>query len=444
VGLTKSTVVFISGALLVLASSAAYATVVSRKDFVLIILLVGLSALGLALLASLRVSRVWIWLIGLMLAARIPLFFSAPVLSDDYFRFLWDGRLGALGEDPYAFVPSEVPAEVKEKIDADGKMLGKMNSPGYYSVYPPLQQAIFTGIARLGNGNVAYEILLARLLFVIADLISLWLLVRLIALRQGDPWHALWFILNPLLIWEGVGNLHFEAVSVPFILSAALLYFRYKKPWASLLLFVFGASFKLRPLMLNVLSIQYPRTWLFAGLGVMLVLMPFAFFSSPSLGNFQQSLALYSKSFEFNASVYFLLREIGEWFLGYNPIAWLGPGLQILAVIVMIVVSIRSNSTEMGQVLGRALTIYGVYFFFATTIHPWYLIVPAALGIAAGKVWILVWSFAVFLSYSHYAGNGFNERYEWIAIEYLLVVMAILFESREWKFRYAMLNRYIK
>ena len=45
------------------------------------------------------------WLIALGIALRALLLFSLPNLSDDYHRFLWDGRLTVAGYDPFMHVP---------------------------------------------------------------------------------------------------------------------------------------------------------------------------------------------------------------------------------------------------------------------------------------------------------------------------------------------------
>lgn len=418
----------LSGAILIIGSSIAFAIFVSREDFVSLMAAVSAAFLGLVLLSSVSVRKKWLWITGLMLAMRIPLFFSSPVLSDDFYRFLWDGRLFAQGEDPYSALPELLPQVLKNRIDGNGELLQNMNSPRYFSVYPPFQQAIFAGISALGNGNTSNEILVTRLLFVLADLLSLWLLIRLIALRGGNSWRALWFSLNPLIAWEGVGNLHFEVFSVPFILGAVFLYFRYNKPWTSIFLFALGASLKLRPLMLNLLALRHHKAWLFAAVGVLLVLAPFAFFPFSSLENYRASLRLYSESFEFNASMYYLLREAGELLIGYNPIAILGPALQLLALVAMFYVSWNFRKVGLSEVLGRSVAVYGLYLLCATTVHPWYLVVPLALSLAAGKRWVAVWSFSVFLSYSHYTGGEFKERYAWIALEYFLVAAAFWLE----------------
>lgn len=52
----------------------------------------------------------------------------------------------------------------------------------------------------------------------------------------------------------------------------------------------------------------------------------------PLWKNLLQSANLYYQKFEFNASIYYLLRQIGFWWYGYNTIAFLGKALAVLAI----------------------------------------------------------------------------------------------------------------
>ena len=78
-------------------------------------------------------------IIGLLLRLLMLPFF--PMLSDDIYRFYWDGSIIWQGINPYAFLPSEIPMEVTQKIGPE--IIAKMNSPDYFSVYPPVAQLIF-------------------------------------------------------------------------------------------------------------------------------------------------------------------------------------------------------------------------------------------------------------------------------------------------------------
>jgi alpha-1,6-mannosyltransferase len=88
-------------------------------------------------------------LLLLGLAGRAVLLFSLPSLSDDYNRFLWDGHLSAAGISPFGLLPKQALelgiAAVNEEL------FNQLNSPDYFTVYPPLNQSIFELSVSLGN-----------------------------------------------------------------------------------------------------------------------------------------------------------------------------------------------------------------------------------------------------------------------------------------------------
>jgi hypothetical protein len=47
-------------------------------------------------------------LIGAALLFRLLLLFAVPALSDDFYRFLWDGRLSLEGINPFLYTPRQL------------------------------------------------------------------------------------------------------------------------------------------------------------------------------------------------------------------------------------------------------------------------------------------------------------------------------------------------
>ena len=79
------------------------------------------------------------WLLGISLLLRIIPMFAIPALSDDFYRFIWDGRLLAAGINPFAGLPGEFlnePALVAKGIS--NELYGLLNSPTHYTIYPPV------------------------------------------------------------------------------------------------------------------------------------------------------------------------------------------------------------------------------------------------------------------------------------------------------------------
>src|SRR5690606_17725745 len=72
------------------------------------------------------------------------------------------------------------------------------------------------------------------------------------------------------------------------------------------------------------------------GAGIVFMVPFLFFFDAAIVENLSSSLNLYFRRFEFNASLYYLLRQIGTLILGYNPIALIGPFLALVALLLIL------------------------------------------------------------------------------------------------------------
>jgi hypothetical protein len=110
----------------------------------------GLIALGKA--SSLK----WSHLIAAALLARLAFLFADPVLSDDIFRYVWDGRVGFDGINPYVHAPA---AEALAHL-RDPELWTNINHPEVPTIYPPAAQMLFWLNAALGGGTTLLRLLL--------------------------------------------------------------------------------------------------------------------------------------------------------------------------------------------------------------------------------------------------------------------------------------------
>lgn len=364
----------------------------------------------------------------LIIGTRLPFFFNLPTLSDDFFRFLWDGMLLNEGINPIGNIPiNQVIGNLNDPAFAE-TLLKNMNSASYLSVYPPFHQAFFAIAYFFAGSNLLVGVNFLRGMILIIELLTFLILF----LRRSSKEHNYFFayLINPLVIIEGVGNVHFEAVLLPF-LAIALLDFSKKWPLRSSIPFAASILVKLRSAILTPLFFfRYPPRKRFIFLGVLLVTL-FVFFGmfipATYFKHFENGLGLYFGNFEFNASFYYLFREILTPFVGYNPIAVLAPTLAIVTGISIFSVSYRFRNTNIFEL---ALVVYLIFLLLATTVHPWYIIPTVYLALRSNRAYILVWSFVAFLSYSHYLGDG-EPKWIFIAVEYTVLFAAIWLEGRK-------------
>ena len=150
---------------------------------------------------------------------RGSLLFSIPALSDDFYRFFWDGTLYANGLNPYLIHPGEyIRGEVLvEHITPS--LFEKLNSPNYFTVYPPVCQYLFALASVIGR-NISESVLVMKGFILLAEIGSIFLIIKLLRLFKMQQKNVLIYALNPLVIMELSGNLHFEAVMIFFFLLA--------------------------------------------------------------------------------------------------------------------------------------------------------------------------------------------------------------------------------
>ena len=398
-------------------------TVLNRSDSISLFICSSTSFFTYYWICKFKYSFKSILLLGISI--RCLLFYNLPNLSDDFYRFIWDGSLIHHGINPYFLLPTHATELGIPTFSPEA--LAQLNSSTYATVYPPFNQLFFWLSTFLANPLSSVGIL--RIFLFLTDLASTWLLHKL------RPRTAVsgWFFLNPLLIWEGVGNVHFESMMIFFLLLTIYFISKNKLVKAGLA-WGLAIATKLIPLLFLPALMWYYKwkhSWILISIGLLvfsLTLMPML---GPQLtqGTFT-SLKLYFQHFEFNASIYFIFRALGFWFKGYNIIGTLGP---IMGLITLFLISIGAiflyyHKKSLETVLLYSLTIY---LLMSTTIHPWYILTLIPLGLLSGYWYPLIWSFTVSWSYFGYDAIGYDVPVWWILSEYIILFGAIMIELKK-------------
>jgi alpha-1,6-mannosyltransferase len=364
---------------------------------------------------------VWFWAIVL----RGIFIVYLPVLSDDVYRFIWDGYLSLSGQNPYLFLP----------VDYSGPMLeglfNKLNSPNYYSLYPPLKQYFFAVGVFIGNGSIIQSVFAMRFILFLGSMLNIYLLFKIAEHHNYSKTKrnriVTLYAFNPFIIMETIGNLHFEGLMLSLLLLTYYIYVKWNYTTVPAISFAMAVSVKLIPLIL------LPLIWVKLGwvkgfkfvfiVGVINIALFLPFLERDIFLNVLNSLDLYFHRFEFNAGLYYLLREVGFFLFGYNLIAIIGP---LLAVSSLILILKKSFSRE--GLVESSLFILFVYLLCSTTVHPWYIIILFGVSLFSNYRFPLVWTITVGLSYQAYASFPVNENLVLVAIEFSIVVGVFLWE----------------
>jgi len=355
-------------------------------------------------------------LVVLAVLGRLVFFKNLPMLSDDFYRFIWDGNLLLHGVNPIG----KIPIDTSLDSPSANLLLTEMNSPDYPSIYPPLHQLGMAFGALFGSPESRVNGM--RLFIITVELIGLLYFLRSSRSRLSI---YLFYLLNPLVIVEGVGNVHFEAALLPF-LAIGIDRAERAKPVGAGLAVGMAILTKLNPLIVvpaMAKSFSKRRSLIFVLSITAIFTLAFIPFMS-GLSDTFSGFDLYFRRFEFNASLYYIFSEAGQFFLGYNPIAFLGPMMGLLSAVGILIIAFRN--IPLGE---KALLSYLVFFFFSTTVHPWYLIPFVFLALYCDRKVLLIWSFTAFFSYSHYL-DQLEPKYPWIIAEYVSLLAAMIYSYR--------------
>ncbi|MGB3547442.1 MAG: hypothetical protein WBA17_10735 [Saprospiraceae bacterium] len=368
------------------------------------------------------------------LGLRILLLFAFPRLSDDIYRFVWDGRLIIQGINPFSHLPGHYLTQSVPGLTPE--LFARLNSPDYYTIYPPIAQGVFAAAAWLFPTSVAGSALVLQVFLLACEVGSLFLLLAILRRYGLPPARALLYWLNPLVIIEITGNLHFEGAMVCFTLLG--IYLLLKQRWAGAGAALAAAvAAKLLPLLLLPFLLRRlwwrPLLWFSIAFGgvTLLLFLPLLTTSFPA--NFGSSLDLYFRKFEFNASLYYLARAYGYYQIGWNQIARFGPLLaQAAAGAILLFALLEPRPARWRQLPVRWLAAFVIYLLCATTVHPWYLSLPVVLCVFTPWRFPLVWSFLIALTYTTYTTDPYRENLWLVALEYLTV---LAFALGEWWWR---------
>jgi alpha-1,6-mannosyltransferase len=417
------------------------------------------SLFGLFYLLIKNKNRSFTTLVVIALLFRLIFLFAIPNLSQDFYRFIWDGRMLLNGFNPYLSLPETFVQQNLQPIAETTKLyngMGELNG-SHYTNYPPLNQLCFLIAALFAGKSIFGAVLVLRSIIILADIGILYFGKKLLKRLNLPVKNIFWYFLNPFIIIEMTGNLHFEPVMLFFLVWA--LYKLHQQKWIfAAILIACSVSVKLIPLLFLPLFFQWfvnkndlkqnekPQSqneqtsfknlafkivklslfYLIVLTFTLLLFLPF--YNSELIGNYSNSIGLWFRSFEFNASFYYIFREIGYVFRGYNEITFISKITPVLTLLFLLYLSFFKQNKNIVQLMTGMLFGLCFYYFTATTVHPWYLATPLILCVFTKYKFPIVWSLVIILTYEAYANNPWQENLWFVFIEYLIVFSFLIFE----------------
>ena len=321
---------------------------------------------------------------------RVVLVSAAPIVSDDVYRYLWDGRVQQHGLNPYESVPDDPGLE---SLHTDLTRRIHPTNAALPAIYPPLAQRLFYGVTSIHESVEALAIAM-----VVADVLIIVLLWRWLVVTGRNRWWVLAYAWHPLVVLEGAGGAHIDSFGTLLLVAAALALSLRRSLLASVT-FAGAIAIKFVPIVLVPLLWRRIRLVHAIVAAVVLVLLYLPFMRDGILP--VGSLGTYLSQWRFNAPFF----------------RWLEPLLGVPSVVVgsvcvgLLVAAVARRSMRRDDPRAWAWPI-AVTVVLMPAIYPWYLIWLTPFLTVTGTFPLAIWTVASISTYAVWVfelrGEGWN------------------------------------
>ena len=396
----------------------------------------------------------FVW--GTAIVVRLVLLTTTPTLSDDVYRYLWDGHVAVNGVSPYA-----LPIDSAELNYLDTPIRSLANNTWMASPYMPAAQFIFRTTAWL----LPLTPLVLQIAMIVFDLGSAFILSKLLAISNYAPHRLILYLLNPLIVVEVAHSAHIDAWMI-FLMLLALyksiepqrvqgaqrqereeekgIATEYRIPITDYLLLI-TAHWSLPPLLLALATLtkiipilalpiffwrwSWKQLFLYGGLTLGLLLPAglragWGLSADLSGTGLFGALRIYAAQWNFNSGIFHWLqdeltrRAVADPLNRAKLIALLG------TLIVLGIVWLLARNASTRTLLRLMIVPFAAYLLLTPTVHPWYALivmtfVPFLAPAVGEKNWLptlpfLYLSAALIFSYITYRDPPDFREYEWV------------------------------
>lgn len=423
------------------------------------------------------INRIWLWTVPVVF--RVLMLTTSPTLSDDVYRYIWDGHVVTEGVNPYTY---SISAAELDRYEIPARRLA--NNPTLASPYLPAAHGIFSAASvALPPKPINLQVLMT-----LFDLATALVIAKLLVLAGLPDRRIMLYLWNPLVIVELAHGAHIDAAMVFFSLLALLLTLRVpsqtqrrtgtpssRQPLGSATMSVrrttmlFGPPVALavatliRPIPILLLPAVWGRWTRIqrSVYGATMVVPIAAFGSGFKVGRFGVdgsgyglgsdstgtgvfgSVRVYSQHFRFNAS-------FARWLEPLPSFGSIRVDQLIIASLMVVVVvgtwQLATATADTARLLRLSVVPLMGYLLLTPVVHPWYLTVVIALlpflppaPKESTDRWLLVapWLYlaaTASLSYLTYEDpSAFAER-AWVRNVEWLPTLVLLTSSTFWVF----------
>lgn len=313
--------------------------------------------------------------------------YGAPILEDDYFRYLLDGCVfvttgTAYGIPPASmFLDNSLPAECQI-------LLSRVNNPHLPTIYGPVLQYVFAALHLVAPVNI-------KALQLTMSLFDLGLIVLLC--RYAPARWVLLYAWCPLVVKEISFTAHPDIIGIVLLVAAFHLR-KLDQPAAAVILVAMACAAKvfavlMLPFLLWRLAVRY---WWLCAVTVVLLYLPFLLQGATDFA----VLGIFLQHWQFNPGFFLVVAG----FFGELPARGICFTLFGLWWLFYFVSWTREKSPA---ALPRGEWVFGVFLLLSPVVNPWYVIWLLPFAVVRPRVW--AWALAVAVPLSYVVGLNHPE-----------------------------------
>jgi hypothetical protein len=302
--------------------------------------------------------------LALAVAWRVALALGPPLLSDDVYRSVWEGRVQVHGHNPYEWRNRPESERLASLRDAAWR---RVNHKEYTAIYPPVWQLAARGVIAVHDSVAALKLFL-----VACELATLAVLASLLR-RRGQPRERLLVMAwSPLALVEIAGGGHNDVFAVLFLVSS-LWCLEAGHPLASAVAAALGAQAKVLP---GLVAASWARRYrlrhvLAAALAALAVVVPYRWAGS----GLWMSLEKYGQYWRFNETLFAGLAALA----GSHPGGvWLSLALLAVLAAALAITRVEATAAGLAVVAAWLLLAPNVLPSYAVWLLPWLVLRDAA------------------------------------------------------------------
>jgi hypothetical protein len=345
----------------------------------------------------------WI-VLGFAVLFHFTMLLTPQPLSNDIYRYQWDGKLLANGINPYSYAPAA--EELSSFRDSNWELIFNPDIP---TGYPPLTELIFAANHLLNLGEIGI-----RLLTIISSMGVCVVLMKILSHLGGDERKVILYAWSPLVALEFGNSGHFDSMAILALSLAFLFHITRRAPGAALFL-ALGGLIKFFPALLAPI---WGRRWGWKSWSIFVFVfvlpwVPFISGGSPFTG-----LGIFASRGDFNASLYNIFQCLWALAMQFSQarLAARVTSVVVLGLVGLFMAWKGWRDKNLRADWRFAFLLMGWSLLLSPIVHPWYICWILAFITIEWEVSWLVLSGSIIFARHVYLGfekNGIWREASW-------------------------------